>query len=829
MINMPSYQFFARHIIDSYRRKGHYLAKLDPLNLEVLKTRQELGLSFDDFGCNFPDSLSRDLIEWLENVYSASIGVEFDHINNLEEKSWLYDQMETGRILFSNDEKIKFLCDLSETKFFEQYLHKKFPGSKRFSIEGSEAFIIALDYAITSMTDAKHILVGMTHRGRLSAVTKVFGKSYGEIFLSFLHPEITSLSGDVLYHLGHASTRNIKGRDVYVELLNNPSHLESINVVLAGKVRALQDMSDHADRKDIVGILVHGDSAFCGQGVVAEYFAMSSLKPYNIGGVVHFVINNQLGFTANSSDSRMSRYSTEFAKIANIPILHVNGDDIESVIFATKLAVSYKKKFARDVVIEIMCYRKYGHSEWDEPGYTQNLMYNVINQKKSVISLYEDILIKENIIEDDYLTKFESSFKRIVDDEYELSKNYCQTSDESTHVDNRDLVTTGVSNGKLLSLGLKLCKVPEHFALHPKLEKLFESRKKHLNESREIDFILAEQLSFATLLDEGFRLRLTGQDSQRGTFSQRHGVLYSVVDNSRYVPLNNLSGGQGFFDIANSNLSEYGALGFEYGYSLVSAKNLTIWEAQFGDFVNGAQIIFDQFISSAEAKWGQSSRLVIFLPHGFDGQGPEHSSCRLERLLQLSAQNNMCIAYPSTPASFFHLLRRHAHSAKTPLIIMTPKSLLRHKLCKSSFEDIAPGREFKSVLADRLEYGNIGRVVLCTGKIYYDLTEKMKLRNISSIAIIRLEQLYPFPMRELIDILQKYVQLTELVWCQEEPKNMGAWSFVKPFLDDLLKKIAPTDIVSHYIGREASSSPATGSMHRHIKERDTLVSNALSI
>lgn len=592
------------------------------------------------------------------------------------------------------------------------------------------------------------------------------------------------------------------------------------------------------DRSKVVGILVHGDAAFCGQGIVAESLVMSGLASYDVGGIFHLVINNQIGFTANSYDSRTGRYCTEVAKMVGAPIIHVNGDDIEAVVLATKIACQYRSKFGRDVVVDIICYRKYGHNEGDEPMYTQSMMYNIIKTKKTPAAIYSEKLINQNVIDKGFYPQAKQSFKELLDEEFTQVEGYKPRAQwlegnwAGFDKSNKQPVQTGIAKTILQKLGQKLCTIPSDFDLNQKLAKLFTLRKEVLAKDQPIDWATGEQLAFASLLLEKIPIRITGQDSERGTFSHRHSVLHSQSNKSVYEPLNNISQDQAYFEVADSNLSEYGVLGFEYGYSLVNPKGLVIWEAQFGDFANGAQIIFDQFIASAETKWLRMSGLVVLLPHGFEGQGPEHSSARMERFLQLAAEDNIQVAYPTTPASIFHLLRRQVmRNFRKPLIIMSPKSLLRHKLAISSLAELEKGTSFKPIIDEidvDVKAPNVKRVVFCSGKVYYDLLETRRAKNIKDVAIIRLEQLYPFESELITEIIKKYSNTIEYVWCQEEPSNMGAWEYIKDHFEDIFAKtVSNKNII--YVGRKRAASPAVGYLYLHNKQQESLVNEALAI
>ncbi|MGI4753243.1 MAG: 2-oxoglutarate dehydrogenase E1 component [Janthinobacterium lividum] len=841
-------------MIKNYRKYAHYLAKLDPLGLELTKTKEDLKLGIENFGFT-NDQLSKviehkflektynlgELVNFLDKTYAGSIGVEFEQVENAEEKNWLYSKLESGVISFSSEEKKNILNDLVEVEGFEQYLHTKFPGAKRFSVEGGDASIVAMNKAIdlSLHQGVEEIVIGMAHRGRLNTLTKVVGKPYKAVIAGFISgsvfPDELNVSGDVKYHLGYSSDRVIDNKKIHLSLADNPSHLEAVNPIVAGKVRAKQDILKDTKRSKVKAILVHGDAAFCGQGVVAESLSMSPLAAYNIGGVLHFVINNQLGFTANAADTRASRYSTEFAKIIAAPILHVNGDDIEAVLKATNIAVEYRQKFGKDVIVEIICYRKYGHNEGDEPMYTQGKMYNIIKSKLTPGNIYANELVKNGVIDNNNFAKLKEQFKAKLDKEYEQAKNYKQEAHflgglwQGITRTRTQAAVTGIDKKTLQNLGTKLCEMPKNFAVNPKLVKLFDARKAALTADQPIDWATAEQLAFASLLISGTNIRLTGQDSGRGTFSHRHSVLHSQVDDTTYTPLNNLSKEQVTYEVADSNLSEYAVLGFEYGYSLANPKNLVLWEAQFGDFANGAQIIFDQFISSSETKWLRMSGLVVLLPHGFEGQGPEHSSARLERFLQLAAEDNMYVTYPTTPASIFHLLRRQIiDNVRKPLIVMSPKSLLRHKNVVSKLDELSDNTTFMPVLdeVNKLEASNITKVILCSGKVYYDLFE-MRGSN-SNIAIIRLEQLYPFEKKVVVELLKKYNKASEFIWCQEEPMNMGAWRYITSHLNNALKE-AGINNEFKYIGREESASPTVGSLQAHNKQQEKLLKEALGV
>ena len=812
--------------LDQLRIFGHLTSNLDPLGFDSPLSLEEIGVKKDTKN---------------SEIYSGTIGAEIDHLNNLKEQEWLHNRLE--EIFWqeqSNKEKIGLLKDLVEVEGLEQYLHKKFPGAKRFSIEGAETSIIATEYAINeaSKYSVSEVVIGMAHRGRLNTLTKVLGKPYEAVLGEFMgkssFPDKFDVSSDVKYHMGYSSdiiTRS--GNNVHLSLTPNPSHLEAVNPVVAGRVRAKQDLARDKKREKTMGLLIHGDAAFCGQGVVAESLMLSTLDAFETGGIFHIVINNQLGFTAEADDvHKSSRYSTEFAKIIGAPILHVNGDDVEAVAKATKLLSEYRSKFKKDAVLEIFCYRKYGHNEGDEPMYTQPLMYKAIKQKQSVVEIYNQSLISRNFIDENTLDQLKDDFRKKLDKEYENAKNYepeAQFLEGIWHgfsrkkTEDDEILKTGINKDLLKKLIHGLCNIPEKFNLNHKLKRLFDQRLKDF-ENNKIDWAAAEQLAFASLLSEGYPVRLIGQDAARGTFSHRHSVLFDQQDGSGYIPLNNIADQKAYYEVADSNLSEFGVMGFEFGYSMSNPMTLAIWEAQFGDFSNGAQVIFDQFLSTTETKWLRLVGLVLLLPHGYEGQGPEHTSARLERILQLCAENNMQVIYPTTPASIFHFLRRQQlRKVRKPLIIMSPKSLLRHPKVVSKVDDISDNTQALLIIADELPAKSVKKVILCSGKIYYDLLEKREANNITDIALIRIEQLYPFPIEILNREMAKY-QAKEYVWCQEEPENMGAWGFIHSRVKDKLKIGDKLKVVS----RPEAASPATGYMKVHKQEQEELINKALS-
>ncbi|MFN7037993.1 MAG: 2-oxoglutarate dehydrogenase E1 component [Alphaproteobacteria bacterium] len=848
----------AHAIIRAYREKGHLLSNLDPLGLEVKKTLEEAALNLSHYGINEEDlskevnlegkilgvnNISiKDLINLLQVIYSTTIGVELAHIQDLKQKEWLTNQFEQLAFTeLTENEKKKILQDIIEVEGFEQYLHVKFPGTKRFSVEGGATSINSLETIIEASANlgVKEVVVGMAHRGRLNVLTKTMGKPYHAMLSEFqgnlAYPEEMDISGDVKYHLGTSSDKDFNGNMVHLSLAANPSHLEAVNPVVAGKVRATQDVIQDATRLQALGILIHGDAAFAGQGVVAESLSLSDLEGYNTGGIIHIVVNNQIGFTTNPRNARTGRYPTEFAKIIQAPIFHVNGDDVEAVVKVSKLAAKYRNEYKKDVVIDVVCYRLYGHNEGDEPFFTQPKMYHAIANHLTATELYSQKLKSENILGEAQIEELKSKFKEMLNKEFDISKEYKPNRadwlmgrwkglEDSRRSNVNNL--TGVPIDRLKKLGIAISTPPSDFNINNKIIRQLEAKAKMIETGENIDWGTGEALAFASLLSENIPIRLSGQDAGRGTFSHRHSVLTDQENESKYLPLNNLGEPQAKYEVIDSNLSEYGVLGFEYGYSLVDPNRLVLWEGQFGDFANGAQIMIDQFITSAETKWLRMSGLVMLLPHGYEGQGPEHSSARLERYLQLCAEDNIIVAYCSNPASYFHILRRQLYrNYRKPLIIMTPKSLLRHKLAVSKLEDFAENTKFMPVLSEveKLDSGKVRRVILCTGKVYYDLVEERQKRNVNDIAIIRLEQLYPFAKEEIIAELNKYKN-AEIIWCQEEPKNMGAWNFIASKMEDIIdnKKLK-------YIGRKEAASPAVGYKKIHDKEQADLVNEALTI
>ena len=850
-------------MVRAYRVRGHLISNLDPLGIEVNDYHPELdpasyGFSeadmdrevFLDGSLGIEKAKLRDILAILRQTYCGNIGVEFMHIQYPDQKDWIQRRIEgdRGQADLSPDDKKAAWSTLVEVEAFEQFLQVKYPSTKRFSVQGGDAMLPGLEAIIhtASKLGVKEIAIGMPHRGRMNVLTTVMGKPYAEL-LSIFHgnldfPEWVSSSGDVKYHLGCSVDRDTPYGKIHLSLLSNPSHLEAVDPVVVGKVRAKLDIfGDTEDKGSVMGVLMHGDAAFAGQGVVAETLALSELRGYRTGGTVHIIVNNQIGFTTSPKYSRFTPYPTDVAKAVQAPIFHVNGDDPEAVVYVCKLAAEFRQQFKRDVVVDIFCYRKYGHNEGDEPMFTQPIMYREIAKKPLPAKIYSDRLIADGLITEDEVEKKFAEYRQFFEKQFESAKSFKpnkadwlegQWSGFEKSKGEQPDVDTGVDMKKLKDIGMAIAKVPEHVRLNSKIVRQLEAKQKMMESGAGIDWATAEALAFGSLLSEGLGVRLSGQDSGRGTFSQRHSVLIDQETEERYVPLNNLGMKQKQFEVIDSNLSEFAILGFEYGYSLGQPNHLTLWEAQFGDFVNGAQVIIDQFISSGEVKWLRMSGLVMLLPHGYEGQGPEHSSARPERFLQLCGEDNLQVVNCTTPANYFHALRRQlARKFRKPLIVMTPKSLLRHKLATSTLADMAKGTHFRRVIAETEKLrkdDNIRRVVLTSGKVYYDLFEERANRKIDDVAIIRVEQYYPFPAKELKAELSRYPE-AEVVWCQEEPENMGAWRFIGPRIGDLLEELGRKNLRIRYAGRPEAASPACGYLKIHEKEQRLLVDQALSL
>ena len=851
-------------LIRSYRQRGHLISKVDPLELREIEYLDELhpesyGFNKEDYknkiyldGITNKDySNIKEILYFLKKTYCGSIGYEYMHISNPSERKWIRDRVEKDEnaLQFTKNGKNAILNKLIQAEGFEKFLNTKFVGTKRFGLDGAESLIPALEQIIKigGQFKIKEVKIGMSHRGRLNVLANVLQKSYKRIFNEFageMNDDGEDTAGDVKYHLGASSDREFDGNSVHVSLTDNPSHLEAVNPVVLGQARAKQFFHKDKERNKVIPILIHGDAAFAGQGIVAECFAMSGLPGHNTGGTIHIIINNQIGFTTSPRFARSSPHPSDVAKMVDAPIIHANGDDPEAVVYATRIATEFRLKFNRDVVIDLVCYRRFGHNEGDEPSFTQPLMYKKIRSHPSTTNIYGKKLINENIIIEEDLNLKIKKFKDLLDQQFKTAKDYKPKIEwfEGTWSrykpekgkDKRG--ATGVDSNILLNISNKINEVPSDSNIHKTIKKILETRKKNIEQGFGIDWATAEALAFGSLLEEGYPVRLVGQDSGRGTFSQRHSVLRNQIDNSRYIPLNNISKSQKNFEIVDSFLSELAVLGFEYGYSLVAPNTLTLWEAQFGDFANGAQVIIDQFIASGERKWKRASGLVMLLPHGYEGQGPEHSSARLERFLQLCANDNLQIMNCTTPANYFHALRRQVlRDFRKPLIMMTPKSLLRNKYCVSELKDFSKENSFHRVMWDHSmdpkskgfiklkNNSDIKKVILCSGKIYFDLLAAREKIKKNDVIIFRIEQLYPFPAKSLVKELKPFAKNANFYWCQEEPKNMGAWLLVRDYIRWTLDTIKAKNNEISYIGRIPDASPATGYAKRHLSEQQEII------
>ena len=861
-------------MIRAYRVRGHLAAQLDPLGLEDFGKQPELdpaSYGFADSDMDRPifidgylgldHATPRQMLDILRRTYCSTIGIEFQHISDPEEKSWLQARIEgpDKGVAFTPEGKKAILDNLIEAETFERFLHKRYPGTKRFGLDGGEAAVPALEQIIKrgGNLGVKEIVIGMAHRGRLNMLGAVMGKSYDVLFNEFMGGNTQGAddfgSGDVKYHLGASSDREFDGNKVHLTMNANPSHLEAVDPVVLGRTRSKQALrhrqSGDLDRSEVLPLLLHGDAAFSGQGVVSECFALSGLQGYRTGGTIHFIINNQIGFTTSPMYSRSSPYPSDVALMVQAPIFHVNGDDPEAVTYCAKVATEYRQKFGKDVVIDMFCYRRFGHNEGDEPMFTQPLMYKKIKAHKSTREIYSERLIAEGLVDAKYVDTTVSDFEAFLDKQFEDAKDLEEQKADwlkgdweglGLPEDDERRGTTGVSIERLQRLGAALTTIPEGVAAHKTLARVINARETAYASGEGLDWAAAEHLAFATLLDEGYPVRLSGQDCGRGTFSQRHSHIVDQNTGDRYTPLNNFSDKAAPYEVIDSLLSEEAVLGFEYGYSLADPNTLTLWEAQFGDFANGAQVFFDQFISSAERKWLRMSGLVMLLPHGYEGQGPEHSSARLERFLQMCAEDNMQVCNLTTPSNYFHALRRQIHRGfRKPLVIMTPKSLLRHKLATSKLEDLAPESSFHRILWDDAETpgregevklaedSKIRRVIMCSGKVYYDLFEEREARHkagedVSDIYILRIEQFYPVPRKAMMKELKRFKQ-AEMVWCQEEPRNMGGWTFIRDEIEWCCSKVGAANPRPHYAGRKPSAATATGLLSKHKAElRDFL-------
>ncbi len=851
-------------LIRAYRARGHLNANLDPLELLEETYRPELDPArygfekgdydspiFIDGVLGLESATLNEIIIALRETYCGKIGVEFVHLSDPDEKSWVQQRIEEphNKTDFTVNGKRAIYQRLVATEGFENFLHVKYPGTKRFGIDGGESLVPCMEQIMKrgGQLGLKEIAVGMAHRGRLNVLTNVMGKPFSAVFAEFQGmssmPGDVQGSGDVKYHMGTSSDRDFDGNNIHLSLTANPSHLEFVNPVVIGKVRSKQVYANDRDAETVLPLLLHGDAAFAGQGIVAETLMISDLPGYRVGGTMHIVINNQIGFTTRPKFSRSGPYCTDVAKMLSAPIFHVNGDDPESVVHVARIAMEFRQKFKKDVVIDMFCYRRYGHNEGDEPSFTQPLMYAQIKKQKTTREKYEAQLIEEKVITEEEAQQIKGEFHQRLETAFAKSKKYQPEKADylegawsgfTVAPDGNRRGDTTVKKDALQEIGQTLTNVPQDFKANSKIIRQLKAKSKMFEDGAGFDWATAEAMAFGSLVEQGFAVRLSGQDCGRGTFSQRHSILYDQETEKKYIPLMHIKENQGKFEVHDSPLSELAVMGFEYGYSLADPKTLVMWEGQFGDFVNGAQVMIDQFISSGETKWLRMCGLVLLLPHGLEGQGPEHSSARLERFLQNSAEDNWQVANCTTPANYFHILRRQmCRDFRKPLILMTPKSLLRHKLCVSNVEDFTDGDGFHRILWDHDLEGlspskEIKRVVLCSGKVYYDLLQERRVREIKDIVLLRLEQLYPFPDEGLEEELKQYSN-ADVVWCQEEPKNMGAWSFVEPEIEAVLTKVSHKTSRASYVGRVAAASPATGSLSVHNAEQANLVDEALSL
>ena len=849
-------------LIRAYRIRGHLLANLDPLGLQEKEIHPELdpatyGFEAGDYDrpifINYVLGLEiatlNEILAILRETYCSTIGVEFMHIQDPAQKAWIQERIEAihNRTEFTERGKVAIFEKLVHAENFEKFLHKKYVGTKRFGLDGGEAIIPALEQILKrgGQLGLKEVVMGMAHRGRLNVLNNVMRKPFRAITSEFLgnqaNPEEAGGSGDVKYHMGASSDRSFDENEIHLSLAPNPSHLEIVDPVVIGRVRAKQQQRGDDDRREVLGVLLHGDAAFAGQGVVAETFAFSALRGYRSGGTIHIIVNNQIGFTTSPHYSRSSPYPTDVAKMVMAPILHVNGDDAEAVVHAARIAIEFRQTFGVDVVLDIFCYRRFGHNEGDEPAFTQPQMYKKIASQPSVREIYGNRLVSENLLSQDQLQSIINEHNAHLDEEFEIGATYKpnkadwlegQWSGMQVASGERRTGNTALELDRLREIGKVITTVPEGLNIHSKLKRVIDARAKAIETGENIDWATAEHLAFGGVLLEGNPVRLSGQDSCRGTFSQRHAVFVDQGSEERHTPLMHLRDDQGIFEVIDSPLSEASVMGFEYGFAQAEPNALVMWEAQFGDFANGAQVVVDQFISSGEAKWLRMNGLVLLLPHGYEGQGPEHSSARLERYLQLCAEDNMQVVNCSTPANYFHVLRRQVNrDFRKPLVVMTPKSLLRHKSCVSKLEDMGPGTSFHRVLDEAnsaIKDKNVERVVLCSGKVYYDLEAKRAEAELHNVKIVRVEQLYPFPQKTLASILEKTPK-AKVVWCQEEPMNMGSWHFVRDDIEQAMAKASMAHNRPDYAGRAAAASPATGSLSRHNREQEQLVNEALSV
>ena len=856
-------------LIRAHRIIGHLKADLDPLNMRNPGPMPELepstyGFSESDMDrpiyldnvLGLETATMRQILEIVRRTYCGTFAIQYMHISDAEQAGWLKERIEGfgKEIQFTKMGRKAILNKMVEAEGFEKFLHVKYMGTKRFGLDGAESLIPAMEQIIKrgGALGVRDIIVGMPHRGRLNVLANVMAKPFRAIFNEFqggsYKPQDVGGSGDVKYHLGASSDREFDGNNVHLSLTANPSHLEAVNPVVLGKARAKQEQLDDTERTKVLPILLHGDAAFAGQGVVAECFGLSGLRGHKTGGTIHIVVNNQIGFTTAPHNSRSSPYCTDIALMVEAPIFHVNGDDPEAVVHAAKVATEFRQKFHKDVVLDIFCYRRFGHNEGDEPMFTNPEMYTHIKKQKTSLTLYTERMVADGLIPEGEIEDTKTAFQAFLSEEFEIGRTYKPNKADWldgrwSHLDKRgeeyQRGETAVDANILAEVGASLSTVPEGYNTHRTITRLLDTKKKMFETGQGIDWATAEALAFGTLLVEGYPVRLSGQDCTRGTFSQRHSGIIDQKTEERYLPLNHIREKQAKYDVIDSMLSEYAVLGYEYGYTLAEPNSLTLWEAQFGDFANGAQIMIDQFISSGESKWLRMSGLVMLLPHGYEGQGPEHSSARLERFLQMCGGENWIVANCTTPANYFHILRRQMHRTyRKPLVVMTPKSLLRHKLCVSAVEDMEPGSSFHRVLWDDAQKGSsetelvaddkIKRVVLCSGKVYYDLLAERDARGLKDVYLLRIEQYYPVPAQTLVHELSRFMD-ADFVWCQEEPKNQGAWTFIEPNIEWVLTRIDHKNTRPIYSGRSASASPATGLASSHKSEQAALVDAALTV
>ena len=849
-------------LIRAYRIRGHLLAHLDPLDLQEKEIHPELdpaSYGFTDEDMDRPIFINHvlgletatlnEILEVVRNTYCSTIGVEFMHIQDPAQKAWVQERIEAigNRTEFTERGKTAIYEKLVATENFERFLHKKYVGTKRFGLDGGEALIPGIEQILKrgGQLGLKEVVIGMPHRGRLNVLNNVMDKPFRAIISEFLgnpaNPEEAGGSGDVKYHMGVSSDRVFDDNEIHLSLAPNPSHLEIVDPIVIGRVRAKQDQLGDIERTEVLGILLHGDAAFAGQGVVAETFDFSALRGYRTGGTIHIIVNNQIGFTTSPAYSRSSPYPTDVAKMVMAPIFHVNGDDPEAVVHAARIAVEFKQQFHADVIIDMFCYRRFGHNEGDEPSFTQPLMYKKIKEHPTTREIYAQQLVSEGVFTADQANNIVEEHLKFLDEEFEAGTTFKQnkadwlegkwTGLNKAHGDDWRGETSSALED-LKKIGDVMTTIPANMQVNGKLQRVVDNRKKAIESGEGLDWATAEHLAFGTLLLEGYAVRLSGQDSGRGTFSQRHSVFVDQNSEERFIPLANINDEQARFEVIDSPLSEVAVMGFEYGYAMAEPNALVMWEAQFGDFANGAQVVIDQFISSGEAKWLRMNGLVLLLPHGYEGQGPEHSSARLERYLQLCAEDNMQVVNCTTPANYFHVLRRQLNrDFRKPLVVMTPKSLLRHKKCISSLSDMAEGTSFHRVLDEAdgsIKAKNVRRVVICSGKVYYDILEERQTRKSEDVKIVRLEQIYPFPAKRMASILAETPQ-ADVVWCQEEPQNMGSWTFVRDYLEDAMSAAGMSQSRPAYAGRKAAASPATGSASRHAAEQAALVDAALDL